>query len=471
MSVRDTVENIKKGELSCEDLVKNALEQIRLTEPSRAYLSVFAQEALEKAKTMDRKRSQGGALGGLAGIPLAVKDNIAVQGGKTTCGSRMLENFESPYDATAVLRLKQADGIVIGKTNLDEFAMGSSTENSAFGRVVNPLDPGLIPGGSSGGSAAAVALDTVPLSLGSDTGGSVRQPAACCGVIGVKPTYGRISRYGLVAFASSLDQIGILGKSVEDTAYVLNILAGADEKDQTSVDVPLTDFTSGIGEGVKGKVLGVPVEYFKEGLDSRVKICLENTLAGLEKEGAVLREISLPHVNYGVAVYYIIAAAEASSNLARYDGVRYSRRSKHAADIKELFAKSRAEGFGKEVKKRILLGSYVLCEGFHDDYYMRAQRIRRKIMEEFKSAFQTCHAVVTPTVPGLPPVVGEYVRKPMDAYLGDVYTVGVNLAGLPGIAVPSGKIGKVYASLQIIGRPFKEGEMFQIASAVEQLSK
>jgi aspartyl-tRNA(Asn)/glutamyl-tRNA(Gln) amidotransferase subunit A len=433
MSIRGTIEKIKTGELTSEDQVKRSLSRIRETQEYNAYISVYEEYALERARSIDQRRTGGEKLGGLAGIPLAVKDNIVASMGKTTW-----------------------------KTNLDEYAMGSSTENSAFGKTLNPLDQSVIAGGSSGGSAAALALDTVSLALGSDTGGSIRQPAACCGVVGMKPTYGRVSRYGLVAYASSLDQIGPMTKTVEDAAYLLNIIAGEDERDQTTAPLEVPDFTAGINQSVQGKVLGLPTEYFGEGLDSRVSSCLNLIIGRLEKEGAVIREISLPHMEYGVAAYYIIATAEASSNLSRYDGVRYTRRSKHVKDVREMYVNSRAEGFSREVKKRILLGTYVLSAGFYDAYY--------RITDDFNSVFEKCDAVITPTMPDLPAKSGKYEVSPMAAYLGDIYTVCINMAGLPAISVPVSGIGNLPVGMQIIGKPFAEGELFQIAGAVEQLS-
>jgi aspartyl-tRNA(Asn)/glutamyl-tRNA(Gln) amidotransferase subunit A len=471
MSVKDTVDKIRRGEVTSEQLVSSSLERIKSIAGYNAFISIHEESALKAAAAVDGKRSRGEPLGALAGIPVAIKDNITVSEGKTTCASRILEQFESPYDASAVAKLRQAEAVIIGKTNLDEFGMGSSTEFSDFGNTRNPHEPELIPGGSSGGSAAAVALGAVPLALGSDTGGSIRQPAACCGIVGMKPTYGRVSRYGLVAFASSLDQIGPLAGNVEDAAYLLNILAGVDEHDQTSSTIEVPDFTSRVGEDIKDKVLGVPMEYFGEGLDASIKSSILTVLNKLEKQGAVIREVSLPHMEYGVAAYYIIATAEASSNLSRYDGVRYSKRAKNIRNVAELFSRSRAQGFGGEVKKRIILGTYVLSSGFYDAYYLRAQKVRRKITDDFNAAFESCDVVITPTAPVLPVRQGTFEQDQMAAYLGDVYTVGVNLSGLPGISIPAGKIGNLYAGLQVIGKPFAEEEVFQVAAAVEELSR
>ncbi|MBF0432275.1 MAG: Asp-tRNA(Asn)/Glu-tRNA(Gln) amidotransferase subunit GatA [Fibrobacteria bacterium] len=470
MNLKQLVTQIKSGETSSENLVQTSLDTIKKTENLNAYLSVNDEIALEKARAIDKRRSEGEELGTLAGIPLAVKDNIVSREGKTTCASRMLENFNSIYNATVVEKLNGADAVVVGKTNLDEFAMGSSTEFSAFGTTLNPLDNSVIPGGSSGGSAVAVATGSVPIALGSDTGGSIRQPAACCGVVGMKPTYGRVSRYGLVAFASSLDQIGPFARTVEDAAYLLNVVSGEDAHDQTSAPQPVPDFTASISKGVQGMTFGVPKECFGEGLAPCMKASIDKMITKLEKEGAVIKEVSMPHVDYGVSAYYIIATAEASSNLSRYDGVRYTIRPESVTDITSLYFKTRAEGFGKEVKRRIMLGTYVLSAGFYDAYYMQAQKVRRKITEDYNTAFKGCDIVLTPTMPELPEKLGEFENDPLKAYLGDIYTVGVNLAGLPGISVPLEQIGSLYTSLQLIGPAFSEETLFQAAAAVEQLS-
>ncbi len=467
MNALEALAKLKNGEVTSEDLISDSLKSIAKNSNLNAYISVFEEEALTQARAIDLKRAQGASLGALAGLPLAIKDNIVMSQGKTTCASKIMSNFSSPYDATVIQKLQEADAVIVGKTNMDEFAMGTSTEHSAFGSTRNPLDIERIPGGSSGGSAAAVAAGTVSLALGSDTGGSIRQPAACCGVVGLKPTYGRVSRYGLVAYASSLDQIGPVAGNVSDAACLLNVIAGHDQKDQTSSDRPREDFTSLMQRGIKGKVLGIPRECFGEGLDPVIKYSLERCLSKLEKEGAILKEINLPHTHYGVAAYYIIATAEASSNLSRFDGVRYTSRSSAASNIVDLYKKSRAEGFGKEVKKRILLGTYVLSSGFYDAYYMQAQKVRQKITDDYVEAFRQCDAVVTPTIPQFPPKLGEFLKNPMEMYLSDVYTVGVNMAGLPGISLPVDKVGSLFTSIQLIGRPFGESELFQVARAVE----
>jgi aspartyl-tRNA(Asn)/glutamyl-tRNA(Gln) amidotransferase subunit A len=466
-TVAETARKVQSGEVSAESLTQAALSKINETKPLNAYISVLNDEALARARALDKRRAAGEALGPLAGIPIAIKDNIVTAEGKSTCGSKILADFRSPYDATVVERLLKAGAVPVGKTNMDEFAMGSTSETSAFGAPLNPLDDKIIAGGSSGGSAVAVAAGTVPISLGSDTGGSVRQPASCCGVVGVKPTYGRLSRYGLVAYASSLDQIGTFSKNVADSALLLNVLAGWDKMDNTSAQTPVPDFTASLGKGVKGKVIGLPKECFGEGLQKEVREGVMKTLQALEKEGAVIREISLPSVQYAVAAYYVIATAEASANLSRYDGVRYTRRAKDPKDLFDLYARSRSEGFGFEVKKRILLGTYALSSGFYDAYYMQAQKVRRLITDDFNKAFATVDVVATPTMPTLPPKVGTMAADPMTIYLADIYTVLVNLAGLPALSQPAAKVGKLSVGIQFIGKPFGEEGLFQVAAAAE----
>ena len=468
-TLKQQISKVQSGEISSESLVQSALDRIGAAQHLKAYLSILPEYALEKARDLDKRRNAGEKLGPLAGTPIAVKDNIVISSGKTTCASRILENFESPYDAAVVERLIAAGAIPVGKTNLDEFAMGSTSETSAFGAPINPIDPTIIPGGSSGGSAVAVASGTVPLSLGSDTGGSIRQPAACCGIVGMKPTYGRVSRYGLVAYASSLDQIGPFARTVEDSALLLNTLCGHDLRDNTSSTQVVPDFTAKIGEGLKGKTIGIPKECFGEGLDKEVEATVRAALAACEREGAKIVEVTLPSLKYAVAKYYVIATAEASANLARYDGVRYTIRTPAPKNLYELYAKTRSEGFGPEVKKRILLGTYVLSSGFYDAYYMQAQKVRRVITDDYAKAFTLCDVVAMPTLPAPPSKVGEVFQDPMAMYLQDIYTVAVNLAGLPGLSLPVGKAGGLPAGLQLIGRPFEETELFQISAGVEKL--
>src|SRR5690606_31403560 len=424
-----------------------------------AYISVLSDYALEKARALDQRLAAGEKVGALAGVPVAVKDNIVVAGGRTTCGSKILEKFESPYDATVVGRLLDAGAIPVGKTNLDEFAMGSTSETSAFGATVNPVDATLTPGGSSGGSAVAVASGSVPVSLGSDTGGSIRQPAACCGIVGMKPTYGRVSRYGLVAYASSLDQVGPFATNVADAAALLNVMAGFDARDNTSSARPTPDFAALLGsgaDGLRGKTIGMPREAFGDGLHAGVDASVRAALAACERAGARIVEVDLPTLKYAVAAYYVIATAEASANLSRYDGVRYTRRAEDPKNLYDLYARSRSEGFGAEVQKRILLGAYVISSGFYDAYYMQAQKVRRVITDDFNKAFAQCDAIVMPTMPAPPPQIGDVFRDPMAIYLQDIYTVGVNLAGLPAISLPVAAAGGMPVGLQLIGKAFGE---------------
>lgn len=472
-SIQNIQSDLNSKKISSLELVKNSLNQIQKTQDSRAYLAVFEQSALKQAEASDKKRQLGQPLGALEGIPIAIKDNIVTKEGTTTCGSKILENFHSPYDATVISKLTQAGAIIVGKTNCDEFAMGSSNENSAYGAVTNPLNPQYIPGGSSGGSAAAVAAHTVPLALGSDTGGSIRQPAACCGIVGLKPTYGRVSRYGLVAYASSLDQIGPMAHTVHDVAALLEVISGEDPYDQTSSHKPVGAYIQSLEKFAQPRKIGIPQEYFEaKNLNPQIKNSLQNLLKQMELEGNQLVPIQLPHMEFGVAAYYILSTAEASSNLSRFDGVRYSHRAKEVTSLGDMYTKSRGEGFGWEVKKRILLGTYVLSSGFYDAYYMQAQKLRRKITQDFERAFQACDVICTPTMPSLPPKLGELVKNPMEAYLGDIFTVGVNLAGLPAISVPLGEIeNNLRPGVQFIGRPFDEETLLQVAKKVEVYSK
>jgi len=468
-SLSQIQQELASGRLTAAQLTEQSLSRIEETSSLNAYISVLADRARTQAQASDARRAAGKGLGILDGVPVAIKDNLCLEGTRTTCASRILENFVSPYTATAIARLEAAGAVIVGKCNMDEFAMGSSNESSYFGAVQNPIAPDRIPGGSSGGSAVAVAAGTVPVSLGSDTGGSIRQPAACTGVVGMKPTYGRVSRYGLVAYASSLDQIGPFGTNVADCAHVLNAIAGADAHDNTSSQRPSGGFDAGLGKGVQGKVIGIPKEYFSEGLDSTCRSVIENTLSKLEKEGAILREVSLPSIHYAVASYYIIATAECSSNLSRFDGVRYTHRSSDARNLFDLYAKSRSEGFGAEVQRRILLGSYVLSSGFYDAYYVQAQKVRRLITDDFNKAFTQCDIIASPTLPGKPLLRGEGLKDPMAMILSDLYTVSLNLAGLPGISQPCGTVDNLPVGLQWIGKAFDETTLFQVADATEAL--
>ena len=468
--IKKLTRELNEGLVSSVQLVEASLKKIEEKQKTNSYISVFREEAVKKAQEIDAKRKCGEKVGKLAGIPIAIKDNICVDYGKTTCASKMLENFESLYNATVVERILAEDGIIIGKTNMDEFAMGSTSESSHFGNTLNPQNKNFIPGGSSGGSAAAVADDTVYISLGSDTGGSIRQPAACCGVVGLKPTYGRVSRYGLVSYASSLDQIGPITQTVEDSAILLNIIAGHDKNDSTTSQQPTEDYTSLLEEDIAGKTIGVPREYFSKGLDATHKAELEKVLKEYEAKGAILKEISLPHVKYAISSYYILATAEASSNLSRFDGVRYTHRSDSKESLEDLYRSSRSEGFGKEVQKRVLLGTFVLSSGYYDAYYVQAQKVRQLITQDFKKAFEDCDIIAAPTLPGVPLEMGKGMEDPMAMYLSDIYTVSLNLAGLPAISVPVTTIDDMKVGLQFIGDAFKESQVLQFAKIAESIA-
>jgi aspartyl-tRNA(Asn)/glutamyl-tRNA(Gln) amidotransferase subunit A len=432
------------------------------------YLAVLGEEARAAAREADTRHGLGQPRGPLDGVPVALKDNLCMRGARTTAGSRILEGFVPPYDATVVERLRAAGAVLLGKTNLDEFAMGSSTEYSAFHRTRNPWDPGRVPGGSSGGSAAAVAAGLATLGLGSDTGGSVRQPAAFCGVVGLKPTYGRVSRYGLIAFASSLDQIGPFARDVRDAALLLGAIAGADRRDATCVDVPVPDYTADLGRDVRGLRLGVPDEYFIEGTDPEVEGAVRRAIEVLGELGATAERISLPTTEYALAAYYLIAPAEASSNLARYDGVKYGLRAPGGRDLIDMSGRTRAAGFGAEVQRRIMLGTYALSAGYYDAYYGKAQRVRTLVARDFQQAFARVDLVVAPTTPNVAFKHGEK-EDPLSMYLNDVFAVPANLTGLPALSVPCGfTAGGLPIGLQLIGRPFDEARLLQAAHAYEQ---
>ncbi len=433
-----------------------------------AYLTITRDRALQKAAAIDRAADKGDPLPPLAGVPVAVKDVMTVAGVRSTAGSKILENFVAPYECTAVKRLEDAGAIVLGKTNCDEFAMGSSNENSGYWPVRNPRDRERVPGGSSGGSAAAVAAGMCVAALGSDTGGSIRQPAAFCGVVGLMPTYGRVSRYGLIAFASSLDHIGPLTRSVKDAAILLRHIAGRDPNDSTSADVPVPDYVEEIEKPVRGLKLGVPREYFGEGLYPEVRKAVEDGIQKLARAGCEIVNISLPHTPYAIPTYYVIATAEASSNLARYDGVRYGYRSRGARTLSEMYRRSRDEGFGAEVKRRIILGTYVLSAGYYDAYYLKAQRVRTLLTRDFDAAFKQVDAIVTPTTPTPAFKLGEKTDDPLAMYLADIYTVTADLAGVPGISVPCGQSRDgLPIGLQILGRHFDEATLIRLGHALE----
>ena len=460
--------DLSSGRTSCEVLTGDYLDVIEKQKNLNAFLSVFVDSAVARAKAIDKKRAEGTA-GPLAGMVISIKDAISVKGERLTCGSKMLEEFVSPYDATVVRRLLDADAVLIGKTNMDEFAMGSSTENSAFGRVKHPLDNSRVPGGSSGGSAVAVKAGMSTASLGSDTGGSIRQPAALTGVVGVKPTYGRVSRYGLVAFASSFDQIGPFALTVKDAARVLTVIAGHDELDSTSATVPVPDFTSFLTGDVAKLRIGIPKEYFGKEINEEVRRAIEKKLDSLRSNGAIVEEVSLPHSNLTVAAYYTLATAEASSNLARYDGARYGYRSKRSGDLTDMYTQSRSEGFGAEVKRRIMLGTYVLSAGYYDAYYRKGQKIRRLIKEDFDKVFQRVDCLITPTSPTTAFRAGEKMDDPLQMYLSDVFTTSANLAGIPGMSVPCGQDSSgLPIGLQVLGKPFDESTMLRVADFLEE---
>jgi len=466
-------ERLRSGQLSAADLVSSTLEAIEASQNEdlsiNAFLSVGGEELLEQAAAIDGALKSGDRVGPLAGIPVAVKDNICARGLPTTCGSRILENYHSPYEATAVRKLRAAGALIVGKTNLDEFAMGSSTENSGFGPTRNPWDRERVPGGSSGGSAAAVAAGLVPVALGSDTGGSVRQPASFCGVVGVKPTYGRVSRYGLVAFASSLDQIGPVARTVEDAAVLLGVVAGADRYDSTAADLPVPDYERSLGEGTDGLVVGVPKEYFTADLDGRIATICRAAVERLERLGAQVREISLPHTPYAIPAYYLVANAEASSNLARYDGVRYGHRVGAADSTVGVYRETRGAGFGSEVKRRIVLGTYGLSAGYYEAYYGQGMRVRRLIGKDFGSAFSSgVDVIFTPTSPTVAFRLGERVEDPVQMYLSDVFTVTANLARLPAISIPIGEVEGLPVGGQFMARRFDEATMLRAAHGLER---
>jgi aspartyl-tRNA(Asn)/glutamyl-tRNA(Gln) amidotransferase subunit A len=458
------------GELSAVEITEAALRRMEQVEPQvRAFLTVSAEQALDRARKLDARRKAGDTeIGALAGVPVAVKDNMCTDGVRTTCASRILGDYTPPYDATVVERLRGAGAIIIGKTNMDEFAMGSSGENSAFHPTHNPWDLSKVPGGSSSGSAAAVAAEEVPLSLGSDTGGSIRQPAALTGIVGMKPTYGYVSRFGLVAFASSLDQIGPFARDVEDCARLFEVIAGPDRRDSTNAHKSPAVQKFGGEPSLKGVRLGVPKEYFAEGIHPEVKARIDEAIAKLEALGATVAECSLPHTEHALAAYYIIAPAEASANLARFDGVKYGHRTANAGGLLEMYMKTRQEGFGPEVKRRIMIGTYALSSGYYDAYYKKAQQVRTLVMRDFEQAFQQFDALVTPTSPVPAWGLGEKTDDPLAMYLADVCTIPVNLAGLPGISVPCGFASGLPVGLQFIGKHFDDNKLLQYAWAYQK---
>lgn len=459
------------GEVSATEIAKSVLDRIDAVDPElRAFITISSDQALQQAHRLDQRRLAGEPVGPLAGVPIALKDNLCVDGVRTTCASKMLANYTAQYDATVVQRLKDAGAIIIGKTNMDEFAMGSSGESSAFGAASNPWDTSRIPGGSSSGSAVAVAARQVPLSLGSDTGGSIRQPAALTGVVGLKPTYGSVSRYGLVAFASSLDQIGPFGRDVVDVARLFSVIAGPDPMDATSAlqSSPVIDFPA--EPSLKGVRFGLPREYFGSGIDPDVKVQLEAAIDQLSALGAEVEECSLPHTEYALSAYYIIAPAECSANLARFDGVRYGHRSEAFTGLTEMYGKSRSEGFGPEVKRRMLIGTYVLSSDCYEAYYKKAQQVRTLVIDDFKKVYQKFDALITPTSPITAWTMGEKADDPLAMYMADVCTIPVNLAGLPAISIPCGFAKGLPVGLQMIGKHFEDDRLLQFAWAFQSVT-
>lgn len=460
LKIKSLREAIISREVKAVEVCRAALDRIERLNSLNAFITVIADSALERAERIDRDADEGKPLPQLAGAVIAVKDNMVMRGVQTTAGSHILTNYRPPYTATAIERLEAAGAIIIGKTNLDEFAMGSSNENSAYGPVRNPWDTERVPGGSSGGSAVAVAAGMAIGALGSDTGGSIRQPASMCGVVGLKPTYGRVSRYGLIAFGSSLDQIGPLANSVEDAARILDVIAGYDPNDSTSSNVKEVDYVAALAGDVRGLRVGVPREYFGEGLDAEVRASIEAAIEKFESMGAKVVKVRLPHTEYAVPVYYLIATAEASSNLARYDGVRYGFRDEEAHTLKEMYSRTRDIGFGAEVKRRIMLGTYALSAGYYEAYYGKAQKVRSLIEQDFRNAFASCDVIATPTAPTAAFELGEKTSNPLEMYLSDIYTITANLAGAPGLVLPCGLSSKgLPIGIQLIGRQFDEATL------------
>ncbi|GMR16041.1 MAG: Asp-tRNA(Asn)/Glu-tRNA(Gln) amidotransferase subunit GatA [Gammaproteobacteria bacterium] len=467
-TIAELAQGLKKGDFSSEELTKNFLHRIEQYDSElNSFITVSEDHALAQARAADESIAKGtGSI--LTGIPFAQKDIFCTNGIKTTCGSKMLDNFIAPYDATVIHNFNQAGSVMLGKTNMDEFAMGSSNETSFYGGVKNPWDTSTVPGGSSGGSAAAVAAYLAPAATGTDTGGSIRQPAALCGITGLKPTYGRVSRYGMIAFASSLDQAGTFTQTAEDAALMLNVMAGFDEKDSTSVEQDVPDYTANLNKKLKGLKIGLPKEYFGEGLNADVARVVEQAIEEYKKLGAEVVDISLPNSHLSVPAYYVIAPAECSSNLSRFDGVRFGYRCEDAKDLEDLYKRSRGEGFGEEVKRRIMIGAYALSAGYYDAYYLKAQKIRRLISDDFKAAFEKVDVIMGPTSPEVAFKAGEKSDDPVSMYLSDIYTIATNLAGLPGMSVPCGFSNKMPVGLQIIGNYFDESRLLNVAHQYQQ---
>lgn len=466
LTIAEQLQALRAGDFSSAELTQHYIDRIEQHDAAlNSFITFTPEQALDAAKRADKLGADGGVLNG---VPIAIKDIFCTDGVKTSCASRMLDNFIAPYDATVVSKLKQAGSIMLGKTNMDEFAMGSSSESSYYGPVKNPWDIERVPGGSSGGSAAAVAARIAPASMGTDTGGSIRQPAALCGITGLKPTYGRVSRYGMIAYASSLDQGGPFGVSALDCAYLLQAIAGFDEKDSTSMEVEVPDFIGHIDDSIQGMKIGMPEEFFQEGLNEEIANKIEQACSVLKDQGCEIVPISLPNAKLAIAAYYVIAPAECSSNLSRFDGVRFGHRSESASDLDEMYRHSRSEGFGEEVKRRIMIGAYALSAGYYDAYYLKAQKIRHLISEDYRAAFEKVDMVLSPTTPTTAFKINEKVDDPITMYLSDIYTIGVNLAGLPGISIPVGFSEGLPVGMQLVGNYFAEDKLLRAAHKFQQ---
>lgn len=468
-SIADLAKGLRSGEFSSLELTQMFLDRIKRHGSLNCYITVTEELALQEAKAADARIAKGDAML-LTGIPIAQKDIFCTQGVKTTCGSKMLDNFIAPYNATVIEKLNQAGAVMLGKLNMDEFAMGSSNETSYYGAVRNPWDRNAIPGGSSGGSAAALAAGLAACATGTDTGGSIRQPAAHCGITGLKPTYGRVSRYGMIAYASSLDQGGPMARSAEDAAILLQTMAGFDEKDSTSVDLPVPDYRAGLNNPIEGLKIGLPKEFFGDGLSGDVAAVIDAAVNEYRKLGAQIKEISMPNLKLAIPAYYVIAPAECSANLSRFDGVRFGYRCSHPTDLADLYTRSRGEGFGKEVKRRILMGTYALSAGYYDAYYIKAQKVRRLISEEFKNALSEVDVIMGPVTPSTAFGIGEKIGNPIEMYLSDIYTIAINLAGVPAMSVPAGIVDGKPVGLQIIGNYFAEDRLLNIAHQYQQVT-
>lgn len=468
-TIAELARGLRSGEFSSVELTRNFLDRITQHQNLNAFITVTPDQALVQAEAADKRLAEGSS-GLMTGIPIAQKDIFCTDGVKTSCGSKMLDNFIAPYDATVVTKFNEAGAVMLGKLNMDEFAMGSSNETSFYGPVLNPWDTKTVPGGSSGGSAAAVAARLVPGVTGTDTGGSIRQPAALCGITGLKPTYGRVSRYGMIAYASSLDQGGPMARTAEDAAILLQTMAGFDEKDSTSVDMPVPDYLASINQKLEGLTIGLPKEFFGEGLDAGIAAIIGAAVDEYRRLGATVKEVSMPNLKYAIPAYYIIAPAECSANLSRFDGVRFGYRCENPADLTDLYTRSRGEAFGKEVKRRILIGTYALSAGYYDAYYLKAQKVRRLISEDFKKALSEVDVIMGPVTPSTAFGLGEKTGDPIQMYLSDIYTIAINLAGLPAISIPAGFLQAMPVGLQIIGQYFAEDRLLNVAHHYQQVT-